>query len=278
MQTEYSPLSESSEMSEVSEFAAWRDFALDISREAATQARAMIRAGFVTDTKTNGTLVTDVDHAIERLLRERIAAKYPDHAILGEEFGQTGTVSPDVPLWCLDPVDGTTNLANGLPLWCVSIGVIHGDAAVAGVVNAPMTGDIYAAARGAGATWNGNVLPRLSPGGAIAPEEAYIICGTTARRMDFSRLQAKLRILGSAALDICYVAAGQAKGCQCACTSLYDLAAGLCIAGETGARSVWLEADESYRPMAHLRAGGSCDVTLITAPEGTLAHLLQVLR
>ncbi len=261
-----------------SPFLAWRDFAIEASREAATLARAMIRAGITADTKANGTVVTDVDHAIERLLREKIGAAYPDHAILGEEFGQTGMVSPDVPLWCLDPVDGTTNLANGLPLWCVSIGVIFGDAAVAGVVNAPMTGDIYAAAQGYGATWNGEALPRLAPGGTIAPEEAYIICGTTARRMDLARLSAKLRILGSAALDLCYVAAGQAKGCQCACTSLYDLAAGLCIAGETGAGSVWLESGDTYRPMAHLSAGGSCDVTLVTAPEGTMAYLLGVLR
>ncbi|MBC8141570.1 MAG: inositol monophosphatase [Armatimonadetes bacterium] len=260
------------------EYSEWRDFAIEASREAATLARTMIRAGFTTDMKANGTVVTDVDHAVERLLRDRIGAAYPTHAILGEEFGQTGTVSPDVPLWCLDPVDGTTNLANGLPLWCVSIGVIFGDAAVAGVVNAPMTDDIYAAAQGAGATWNGKPLPRLASGGQIAPEEAYIVCGTSVRRMDLGRLQAKLRILGSAALDLCYVAAGQAKGCQCACTSLYDLAAGLCIAGETGVRNVWLESGEPYRPMAHLLAGGSCDVTLVTAPEGTMAYLLGVLR
>lgn len=255
------------------DFSRWRDFAIALADEAAERARTMVRAGITADTKSNGTVVTDVDHAIERFLRERIAAAYPDHAILGEEFGQTGTLSPDIPLWCLDPVDGTANLANGLPLWCISIGVIFGDRAVAGVVNAPMMNDVYAGALGHGATYNGKPLPKLDTGGELGSEEAYIICSTTARRMDFSRLTAKLRILGSAALDLCYVASGQAKGCQCACTSLYDLAAGICFTNEVGARSVWLESGEAYHPTAHLAAGANCDVTLVTAPEGTLRYL-----
>ena len=260
------------------EYVAWRDFAISLAGEAAERARTMVRAGFSTDTKANGTVVTDIDHAIERFLRDEISAAYPAHAILGEEFGQTGVVSPDVPLWCLDPVDGTTNLANGLPLWCISIGVVETDETVAGVINAPLLGDVYAGAKGCGATRNGVPLPMLATGGVIAREEAYIVCGTTARRMDFSRSQAKLRILGSAALDLCFVAAGQAKGCQCACTSLYDVAAGLCIAGEVGAQSVWLESGAAYHPMAHLSAGADCAVTLLTAPAATLAHLISVLK
>ncbi len=253
----------------------WRDFAVRLADEAASRAKEMVRSGITADLKANGTVVTDVDHAIERFLRERIGATYPDHAILGEEFGQTGDVSPDVPLWCLDPVDGTTNLANGLPLWCISIGVVHEGHAVAGVVNAPMLNEVYAAARGHGAARNGVSLPGLGEGDVLASEEVYIICSTSVRRMDFGRLTAKLRILGSAALDLCYVAAGQAKGCQCACTSLYDLAAGICLAREVGAESVWLESGGTYSPMAHLANGPDCDATLITAPPATMRYLRE---
>ena len=260
------------------DYAKWRDFAVTIAAEAATRAKAMVRAGFTADLKANGTVITQIDLAVERYLRDEIGKAYPHHAILGEEFGTTGTVSPDVPLWCLDPVDGTTNLANGLPLWCVSVGVVYKNEAVAGAVNAPMLGDIYAGALGYGATRNGVALPRLASGGEIAAEEAYIVCGTSTRRMNFGKLVAKLRILGSAALDLCFVASGQAKGCQCACTSLYDLAAGRVIAGETGADSVWLESGEPWEPMAHLSAGGDCAATLLTAPPATLAHLLSALR
>lgn len=257
------------------DFADWRDFALELANDAAEQARTMVRAGITADTKSNGTIVTNVDHAIERFLRERISAAYPDHAILGEEFGQTGILSPNIPLWCLDPVDGTTNLANGLPMWCISIGVVLGDHAVAGVVHAPIMNDVYAGARGKGATHNGKALSKLGEGGAIANEEAYIICATSARRLDFGRLSAKLRIFGSAALDLCYVAAGQAKGCQCACTSLYDLAAGLCFTEEVGAHSMWLESGAAYSPMTHLAKGPDCDVTLVTAPPATLRYVRE---
>lgn len=257
------------------DFARWRDFAITIAAEAAEKAKAMVRAGFTADTKSNGTIVTDVDRSVEQYLRGRINETYPDHAVLGEEFGLTGTVSPDVPLWCLDPVDGTTNLANGLPLWCISVGVVYGNQSVAGAINAPMLNEVYAAAVGQGATRNNEPLPRLHDGGELGPEEVYIICSTTARRMNFSRLTAKLRILGSAALDLCFVAAGQAKGTQCACTSLYDLAAGICITQEVGAETVWLESGDAYQPMPHLEAGSNCDITLVTAPPSTLRYVRE---
>ena len=93
--------------------------------------------------------------------------------------------------------------------------------------------------------------------------------------MDFARLTAKLRIMGSAALDLCFVAAGQARGCQCACTSLYDLAGGLCFTREAGAESVWLESGDAYSPMAHLAKGPDCDATLITAPPATMRYLRE---
>ena len=257
------------------DFTAWRDFAAELAAEAADRSRAMVRAGITADTKANGTVVTDVDRAVETFLRNAIAARYPDHAILGEEFGQTGTISPDIPLWCLDPVDGTTNLANGLPLWCISVGVILGDRSVAGVVNAPLLGDIYTGALGHAATRNGEPLSPLPAGGALGREDAYIICSTTAKRMDFRRLDAKLRLLGSAALDLCFVAAGQAKACQCSGTSLYDLAAGMCLADAVGAQSVWLETGAPYSPMTHLANPARTDITLITAPPETMAHLIE---
>jgi myo-inositol-1(or 4)-monophosphatase len=259
----------------MTDWTAIRDWTLSLVDEAAGRARAMVAAGITADTKANGTVVTDVDRAIELFLREAISMRYPEHAILGEEFGLTGTVSTDIPLWCLDPVDGTTNLANGLPLWCISVGVVYDGRSVAGVVNAPMMRDVYAGATGTGATRNGEPLPLLPYGGALDREDVYIACSTSVRKIDFSRLKAKLRVLGSAALDLCYVASSQSFGCQSMGTSLYDLAAGMCLVKAVGADAVWLQTGEPYDAMRQLAEGPRTDKTLVVARPGTLLHVLE---
>lgn len=262
---------------ETTNWAEVRDWTVTLVAEAAAQAKTMVREGFAANIKANGTVVTEVDRATERFLRAEIGKRFPDHAILGEEYGQSGTLSPEIPLWCLDPVDGTTNLANGLPLWCVSVGVILGDRSMVGVLNAPMMQEVYAAAIGQGATRNGEPLSPLGAGGPLEKEDAYVICSTTAKRMNFSRLPAKLRVLGSAALDMCFVAAKQVRGCHCVGTSLYDVAAALCVTEEVGASSVWLESGEVYSPAAHLSEGPRGDRTLVTAPPETIRFLRDVL-
>ena len=248
---------------------------VDLAARAADLARSMVARGMTVDTKANGTLVTDVDTAVERLLRDAIRARYPDHAILGEEYGVEGALdAAQVPLWAIDPIDGTTNLANGLPLWAVSIALIEGDEPTVGVIHAPLIGEVYAAASGLGATFNGRPLSSLSDPGSTHWEDAYGVCSNSVRACDFSRLEARIRVPGSAALDLAWVAAGRLRGTQSIGTSLYDVAAGLCLCNEVGARTVWHASGLPYSPRAHAGTGPHEEL-LVTAPPRTLAFLRE---
>ena len=125
-------------------------------------ARALaLRAGEVTlrhfgealtaETKVDGTPVTRADREAETLLREEIGRRYPDHSILGEEFGEE--VGDEPVRWILDPIDGTRSFMKGVPLYAVLIGVEVAGDPVAGVVHLPVLGETVAAARGEGCRW-----------------------------------------------------------------------------------------------------------------------------
>jgi histidinol-phosphatase len=116
-------------------------------------------------TKQDGSLVTRADHEIERTLRERIAGRFPGHAVLGEEGGFAGGPSgkPDGsgdsgPLWVIDPIDGTNNFAWGIPIFATLIALQQGGETVVGVVSAPALGERYEAAAGEGARMNGSPI------------------------------------------------------------------------------------------------------------------------
>src|SRR5712671_3800180 len=109
------------------------------------------------DKKSAIDLVTEVDVAIEHMFRELIASRFPDHAILGEEFGGSATI-PDGPCWVFDPIDGTTNFAHGLPIFCSSLALeIDGAAEIAAVYD-PTRKELFTAERGGGAYLNGRPL------------------------------------------------------------------------------------------------------------------------
>jgi len=113
-------------------------------------------------TKQDGSLVTGADHEIEATLRERIAGRFPGHAVLGEEggFAGAGSVgsSGSVPLWVIDPIDGTNNFAWGIPIFATLIALQQGGETVVGVVSAPALGERYEAAAGEGARMNGSPI------------------------------------------------------------------------------------------------------------------------
>ncbi len=102
--------------------------------------------------KADMTLVTQADTSVERMLREQIAAAFPDDAILGEEEG--GSHDPSGRVWILDPIDGTANFARGVQVWATLIALQIDGVGVLGVVNAPALGERYVAVRGEGATLN----------------------------------------------------------------------------------------------------------------------------
>lgn len=222
-------------------------------------ARQMARASTTVRVEKKGPidLVTDVDVAIEAAFRASIAERFPDHAVLGEELGagarETGInedLTDDRRLslddcryrWLFDPIDGTTNYAHGLPIFCASVALeIDGRIEVAAVYD-PNRRELFTAERGGGAWLNGRSIHVSS---AAVLVDAMLVTGfpyDVHSRIDeivglFARFVGRgraVRRLGSAALDLCYVAAGRMDGFWEASLKPWDVAAGLLLVEEAG--------------------------------------------
>lgn len=257
----------------MNQWAAVRDWTAELTAEAGRTAARMRGEGAEAAHKADGTIVTNIDTTIERFLRDAISTRFPDHAILGEEYGYEAR-DAGAPLWAIDPIDGTVNLANGLPNWGVSVGLIADGEPVVGIVAFPLLGEIFAAAKGEGATLNGASLPQLPMGGETTWDETYAICSVSVRDLDFSQLPVRLRIHGSAALELCWVGAGRLVGAQSIGTSLYDVAAGVLIAREVGAETVWLSGAE-WSALTMAAEGKRPGDILLTATPATLEFIRE---
>ncbi|MBA3036524.1 MAG: inositol monophosphatase [Desulfobacterium sp.] len=185
-------------------------------------------------------LVTESDTESEKLIIETIKKVFPSHAILAEESGlEKGDAEC---LWIIDPLDGTTNFAHHLPIFAVSIAFAFNGDIVAGIVLNPVTGELFTASSGEGAQLNGipihvSKTQKLSDSLLVTgiPYNFKEIIGDIQTRF-FNCLKASqgLRRLGSAALDLCYTAAGRFEGFFEQDLKPWDTAAGLIIAKEAG--------------------------------------------
>jgi myo-inositol-1(or 4)-monophosphatase len=189
--------------------------------------------------------VTVVDTETERLLRERLAELRPGEHVLGEEEGGS-TARRDGLTWVLDPIDGTVNFVYGIETYAVSVGVQRDGASVAGAVANPAAGALYSAALGHGAQLrrSGVTTPLQSSG---ATDLSMSLIGTgfsyeTEERARQAEILARLlpavrdvRRMGSCALDLCMVAAGQLDAYYEDGVHVWDWAAGALIAAEAGA-------------------------------------------
>jgi myo-inositol-1(or 4)-monophosphatase len=201
------------------------------------------RTGIRIDKKGTIDLVTEVDVAIERSFREMVGERFPDHAVLGEEMGGSAAPPPG-PCWVFDPIDGTTNFAHGLPIFCASLALeIDGVAQVAAVYD-PTRRELFTAERGTGAFLNGRRL-RVSSAGALV--DAVLVTGfpyDVHQRVDeivglfaaFVGQAQAVRRLGSAAIDLCYVAAGRMDGFWESDLKAWDIAGGALIVEQAGGR------------------------------------------
>jgi myo-inositol-1(or 4)-monophosphatase len=187
-------------------------------------------------------LVTEADHASEAAIFEIIKNDYPDHFILSEEAGEI--VTDSTYKWIIDPIDGTTNFAHGLPLCCVSIGLEQEGEMILGAVYNPFLNEFFFAQRGYGATLNDKKI-HVSAETSLA--KAHLVTGFPYTYLDqpngplevFSRLVragVPVRRLGSAAMDLCWVAAGRFDGFYEHKLQAWDSAAGFLIVEEAGGR------------------------------------------
>ena len=193
------------------------------------------------DTKSTATdPVTEYDRAAERLLVDRLRAECPDDAIVGEEG--TGIDGTSGRSWYLDPIDGTANFVYGLPGWCTSVGVLDADGGLAGAVYAPVSGELFSAARGLGATLDGEPITSSDctdlSDAMVATGFAYQPALRRAQAVRLARLIDRVRDVrrgGSAAIDLCLVACGRVDAYYESHLNPWDVAAGLLIAAEAGA-------------------------------------------
>ncbi|MFZ5564047.1 MAG: inositol monophosphatase family protein [Thermodesulfobacteriota bacterium] len=208
----------------------------------ASALRAFFRGDFAVDKKGARDLVTDADRASEKAIMNEIFWRFPDHSVMAEESGAAGAGQDR--LWIVDPLDGTTNFAHGVGFFAVSIAfALHGEVIV-GVVLNPETGELFTAVKDHGAELNGAPI-RVS--GTTALSDSLLATGFPYSMEDrlspimdrvsrFVAASRGLRRLGSAAMDLCYVACGRFDGFWEEGLQPWDTAAGMLIARQAGAR------------------------------------------
>jgi myo-inositol-1(or 4)-monophosphatase len=228
----------------------WIPAATSIAREAGARLREFFAQGVATEYKGDVDLVTVADRTAEKLIRERLSQAFPEHGIFGEE-GTRDRLEGEF-RWYVDPLDGTTNFAHGLPQFCISMGLEqrHKGLApdedgtlVAAVIYDPLRDELYAAERGRGALLNGRPM-RVSSTPELA--EALLATGFPSHKrhespnihfyQEFCLRSHGVRRAGSAALDLAYVATGRLDGFWEFNLNPWDTAAGILLIEEAGGR------------------------------------------
>jgi myo-inositol-1(or 4)-monophosphatase len=217
------------------------DNIIQISKEAGELIRNAFGKSHSVEFKTNElNLVTETDKASEKLITDFIKKKYPSHGILAEE-GSDFNKSAEY-LWVIDPLDGTTNFAHGLPIFAVSIGVQKNGETIAGVVYDVMRDVVYSSEKGCSSFENDkriNVSKNKNLGHSVLvtgfpydikenPDKAY------ERFIAFLKQARAIRRLGSAAIDFCYIACGVFDGFWEVSLHPWDICAGKLIVEEAG--------------------------------------------
>jgi len=231
------------------------------------------RSRLAVSAKRAGDFLSEADLASERHLRARLARARPSDGWLGEESGAAGGGRRR---WIVDPLDGTTNFLRGIPHWAVSVALEEAGRLVVGVVHDPVRGETFAARHGGGATLHGAPLAVAK---TPALETALFGTGIPFGDMphiddhaaDIARLMphcAGVRRMGAAALDLAYVAAGRLDGFWERRLRMWDIAAGLVLLREAGARVEGWRADERPEDTG----------TVVAAPPALFPGFAAILR
>jgi myo-inositol-1(or 4)-monophosphatase len=212
-------------------------------------------------------IVTDADHAADRIIHQIIHARFPNDHFISEEGDASerkalwarAAASDEEYLWVIDPLDGTTNYAHRFPMFCVSIALYHANAVQIGVVYDPLRDELFSAERGKGAFLNGKTINASRTNRFMDA----VIAGDWSRSARVRRKTAAIysevlvrcmsaRAVGSAALALCYIAAGRLDGYFHLSLASWDMAAGALIIDEAGGRvttpngAAWSVHSKSY--------------------------------
>jgi len=253
--------------------------ALSYLETLARQAGEILRAGYNKEHQVGYKgvidLVTEVDHQSEAFLLGELQKNFPGHHILSEE---TGVIQGnDEHIWYIDPLDGTVNYAHHVPIFCVSIAYASRGTLVLGAVYDPMRDEMFIAERGQGAYLNGRPI---SVSLTTELQKSLLVTGfpynawntpqdNFANFVKFGKLSQGVRRLGSAALDLVYVAAGRFDGFWELALHPWDVAAGGLICEEAGARVTNADGGTDYL---------SAPQSVIACTPGIYSRMLDELR
>lgn len=234
--------------------------AIEVVTHAGAIQRARFGSGVTVAKKGAIDLVTEVDLEVERACRAILGARFPDHDILAEELG--GGTAEKSHRWVFDPLDGTTNFAHGIPIFCASLALEIDGEAVVGAVFDPNRQELFTAERGVGAWLNGAPLRTSSAATLI---DAVLVTGfpyDVHSTLDdviglFSAFVAEsraVRRLGSAAIDLCWVAAGRMDGFWEERLQPWDTRAGALLVQEAGGTVTGLDGGPWVPAAGHVLA------------------------
>lgn len=199
------------------------------------------RGKFATHTKGPSDYVTDADLASQEAIREYVAKQFPDHQFIGEESTEMPEIDPDRLCWIVDPLDGTTNYLHDFPSFAVSVAIARGSTLIAGAIFDPLRDEMFSAAAGLGAKLGETPL-HSSPTNQLSDALVAISLPASVHTdspdlQDFVRIAPHcqaVRRIGSAALNLAYVASGRLDAYWAREIHAWDIAAGALLVVEAG--------------------------------------------
>lgn len=224
--------------------------------------------------KSKNDLVSVADRESERVIKAELDRRLPGYSFLGEETGASG--DGDLK-WIVDPLDGTLNFVQGFPQWCVSVALWDAQGGLAGCILDPLRGDLFVAARGLGATWNGQPMrvsgqpgldgAFLATGFAFQLGDRYPAYAEALARV-FYRAKG-IRRAGSAALDLAHTACGIYDGFFELGLKPWDIAAGVLLVREAGGAVTDWQGQETWMASGNLVAGNGAVQPELVGALGT---------
>lgn len=222
----------------------------ELVAEIACQAGQLALSGFHRSNvtlKEDGTEITEMDSKVEEFIRGRLRSHFPRDMFLGEEtsreeeFAALNELS-DIRLWVVDPIDGTSSFARGLPVWGVSIAALKNGIVEVGCFHNPLTGDIGLTSQSGEASFN-EIITSCTDKRKLDSDDQYLVISRFHNKFR-SSFPGKIRSLGSTAAHLCYLAKGSASAVLFSGVGIWDIAAGYEIARRSGATMSYLDGTE----------------------------------